>query len=305
MALILLTRVGHALLSLFAVTIFVFLLVRLTGDPINTILPDSATQADYDRVAARLGLDQPMWVQYFRFIGQVATGDFGYSLSLSAPVSDLLKQRFPATLQLSAIAIVIVLSVALPLGIYSAYWRGSWLDRVARGYSALAQATPSFWVGLLLVVLFAVTFRVVPPGGYGGLEYMILPAVTLSLTATAGLTRLLRSSMIEVLNADHIKFQRIKGLPERQVLWKHALRNGGLTALTFVGVLTANLVTGSVVTERVFVWPGVGSLLADAIRLRDFPVIQSVVLIFSAIYIAINLLVDFLYIILNPRLRVR
>jgi peptide/nickel transport system permease protein len=299
----LLARLFHAVLSIFLLTIIVFGLVRITGDPALLLLPETATDADFDRLHAKLGLDQPLVTQYGIFISQMLHGDFGESISLRASVGDLILQRLPATLKLAASSLAIILFFGIGLGMYSAYWRGGWLDRLTRGGAALAQASPKFWVGLLLVLVFAVQFQVLPSGGDGDLKNLVMPALTTALVETAMLARLLRSSVIDALNTDYVKFLRIKGVPEREILWKHVLRNAGLTSLTFVGVLIASLITGSVVVELVFVWPGIGLLIADSIRARDFPVVQAVVLLFSVVYVGMNLLVDVLYAVLNPRLR--
>jgi peptide/nickel transport system permease protein len=193
--------------------------------------------------------------------------------------------------------------VGIPLGVYSAYRRGSLLDRVARILSAIGMSAPSFWVALILILIFAVNLGILPAGGYRTPETLILPAIAVSIVPIAGLTRILRSSMIDVLGSDYVKFLRIKGVSETEILWKHALRNAGLTSLTFVGVLVAGLLTGSLVTEKVFNWPGVGLLAADSIEGRDFTTVQGVVLFFSVVYIVVNLVVDVLYTMLNPRLR--
>jgi peptide/nickel transport system permease protein len=303
MAARILTRLGHALLSIFLLTIVVFSMVRLTGDPTSLLLPDTATQADYDRLTARLRLDQPLPVQYVLYLSQVVRGDLGDAIRLKAPVTDLIIARLPATLQLAGAGLGLTLLIGIPLGVYSAYTRGSKFDRVVRLFSAFGMSAPSFWVGLLLALIFAVNLRWLPAGGYGKATNIILPAIAVSIVPIAGLTRLLRSSMIDVLSSDYIKFLRIKGVPESEILWKHALRNAGLTTLTFVGVLTAGLLTGSLVTELVFTWPGIGLLVANSIDGRDFTVVQGVVLFFSVIYIAVNLLVDVLQTILNPKLR--
>jgi peptide/nickel transport system permease protein len=219
------------------------------------------------------------------------------------PVTDLIEQRLPATLTMGLGAMFLVLAVGVPLGIYSAYWQGSPLDKVARGISALGQAVPDFWFGLLLVLLLAVWFRVLPSGGYGDLKHLILPSVTLAFQATAGLIRLLRSSTIEALGSDYVKFLRIKGTVESRVLWKHVLRNAGLTALSFAGIIMVSLFTGSVLVETVFVWPGIGRLLVESIGNRDFNVVQGVILLMGGAYIVMNLLIDVAYTFLNPRLR--
>jgi peptide/nickel transport system permease protein len=230
-------------------------------------------------------------------------GDLGEAVRLKASVSELIVARLPATAQLGLAGLAMSLLVGIPLGVYSAYYRGRIFDRLARFISTIGMSAPSFWVGLLLVLVFAVNLRLVPAGGFGKPENLILPAIAVSIVPIAGLTRLLRSSMIEVLGSDYVKFLRIKGVSETEILWKHALRNAGMTTLTFVGVLTAGLLTGSLVTELVFTWPGIGLLVANSIEGRDFTVVQGVVVLFSVVYIIINLMVDILYTVLNPRLR--
>jgi peptide/nickel transport system permease protein len=298
-----LVRLAHAALSVILLTIFVFAMVRLTGDPASMLLPETASQADVERLRARLGLDQPIPVQYAIYLGDLIRGDLGEAIRLKAPVSELILSRLPATLQLTVAGLILTLVIGIPLGVYSAYRRGSVLDRTARLVSAFGMSAPSFWVALILILVFAVNLRILPAGGFRTPETLILPAVAVSIVPIAGLTRLLRSSMIDVLGSDYVKFLRIKGLSESEILWKHALRNAGLTTLTFVGVLTAGLLTGSLVTEKVFNWPGVGLLAADSIEGRDFTTVQGVVLFFSIVYIVVNLLVDILYTVLNPRLR--
>jgi peptide/nickel transport system permease protein len=298
-----LTRVFHATLSVFMLTVLVFGLVRVTGDPATLLLSEFATPADYDRIHAKLGLDQPLPVQYVKFLDQLVHGDLGNSIFINAPVSDLIQQRLEASLILALAALLIVVGVGVPLGIYSAYWRGGVLDRVTRFGAAVAQAAPAFWVALLLILLFSVRLNWLPSGGSGGITHLVLPAFAMSLHGTAGFVRLMRSSMLEVLSSDYIKYTRVRGLRERLVLWKHALRNAALSSLTFVGVLVAGLIAGSVVIETVFVYPGIGALLADSIESRDFPVIQAVVLLISIIYIVVNLCVDVLYVLLDPKLR--
>jgi peptide/nickel transport system permease protein len=212
--------------------------------------------------------------------------------------------RLPATATMGLAAILLTIIVAVPLGIYAAYRRNGIVDHIARFVAALGQATPSFWVGLVLILVFAINLGWLPSGGYGTPAHVILPAMALAFEPTARLTRLLRSGMIEELGSDHIKFLRIKGMPEWLVLWKHALRNAGLTTLTFVGLMIAGVLTGSVLVETVFVWPGVGRLLVESIYYRDFSLVQGIVLLIAATYIVINLIVDLLHMLLNPRIRV-
>ncbi|MDX6215794.1 MAG: peptide/nickel transport system permease protein [Frankiales bacterium] len=303
MARLILVRVFHAVLSMALLTLFVFFLVRLTGDPAALLLPDLTPPDVMEAFRVKLGLNEPLYIQYGIFMSNLLHGDLGRSFVYAVPVSDLIAQRLPNTLILAVSGLVTTLVVGLPLGVLAAYKRGGRLDVASRWLAVVGQSAPSFWIGLLLILLFSVRLHILPSGGIGGLPNLILPTLTIAVKPLAGLVRLTRSSMIEVLETDYVKFLRLKGLPERQILWKHALRNGGLTALTFVGVLTADLMTGSVVSETVFAWPGLGWLMVTSITSGDFAVVQAVVLMFSLIYIVINLLVDLLYGVLNPRLR--
>lgn len=296
-------RIGQALLGLFALTLLLFLLVRATGDPAYFLTGPEATAEDRARVREQLGLDQPLPIQYVTYMGNVLQGELGNSFRFRIPVSDLIMQRLPATLIMGGAAILMILVVAVPLGIYSAYWRGGIVDRIATVIAALGQAVPSFWLGILLILVFAINLRVLPSGGIGGLSHLILPTITLALEPIARLTRLLRSSVIEELGSDYVTFHRMKGLPEGTVLWKHVLRNAGMTSLTFVGIMMVGLLTGSVLVETVFVWPGIGRLLVEGIEFRDFNIVQGVTILITAAFILVNLLVDLLYMVLNPRMR--
>jgi peptide/nickel transport system permease protein len=298
-----LVRVSHAVLSMALLTFVIFALVRLTGDPTKLLLPDLAPEDVREALRQRLGLNEPLLVQYGTFLANLTRGDLGTSFVFKIPVSELIAQRLPATLQLAAAAFVTTLVIGIPLGVIAAYRRGGLADRVASGLAVLGQSAPGFWVGLLFILVFAIRLKWLPPGGKGGLEHLVMPAFVMSLGPLAGLVRLIRSGMIEVLETDYVKFLRLKGLPERSILWKHGLRNAGLSALTFVGILTATLLTGSVVAETVFAWPGMGWLISESIVSHDFAVVQGVVLVFSFVYIVVNLIVDLLYGLLNPRLR--
>ena len=300
---ILLSRLGHAVLSLLFLSAVIFLATRATGDPTNVILPETATPADHDRLRQELGLDQPLPNQFLIYVGNLARGDLGYSYRFRVPVIDLIQQRLPRTVELTLAALAMTLAIGIPMGVYAAYRRGGTFDKVVRFIAVLGQSTPSFWLGLILILVVAVWLKVLPSGGQGGIEHLILPAFVIASTAIAGLTRLLRSSMIEVLDSDYVKFLRLKGVPEWKILWKHGLRNGGLSSLTFVGVLVAGLLTGTIVVETVFVWPGIGLLVSQAISARDFGIVQGVVLMFAVVYVVANVIVDLLYGFLNPRLR--
>jgi peptide/nickel transport system permease protein len=306
------SRIGFALLSLLALLIIVFAMVRLTGNPLDVILPDNISREQYERAEKQLGLDRPLPVQFAIYISDVARGDLGRSLrggfsaDGQAPdqtVANLIALRLPATAALALASLVIILVVGVPLGVYSAYWRGGVVDRLARAIASVGQSAPSFWVGLLLIVVFAIHFQLLPAGGRGELA-IILPAITMAFRPIAELIRLLRSSMLEVLGSDYVTFLRAKGTPEASILWKHSLRNAGLTTLTFLGILIASLFNGSLLIETVFDWPGIGRLMIEAINYRDFPLAQGVCLVIGAMYIGMNLVVDVLYIALNPRLRV-
>jgi peptide/nickel transport system permease protein len=303
MAIRILARIGHALLSMLFLLVLVFVLVRLTGDPSYVLLPEDASPESRMLLRQELGLDQPLLVQFKVYMEKITEGDLGTSFRSRIPVTDLIALRLPNTILLGVAAILLIILVGVPLGIYSAYWQGGRVDRVVRFMAAIGQAIPDFWLGLILILFFAVYLGILPSGGRGGIEHLILPAITLAFVRIAGLIRLLRSSMIETLTSDYVMFLRIKGLPERRILWKHALRNAGLTTLTFIGLLTAGLLTGSVLVETVFGWPGAGRLMTEAIRQRDFAVVQGVMLLFASVYIGVNLLVDVLYVFLNPRLR--
>ena len=296
-------RVGHSLLSLFAVLLLVFSLVRLTGDPINFLLEPGAPQAQRDNIREQLALDKSVPQQFVAYVGQLTRGDLGMSFVYRIPVTDLMGQRAPATLTMGAGAIFLTLLLGVPMGVYAAKWRGGKFDRAVRGSAAVFQSLPDFWMGFALILIFAVRLDWLPSGGYGSLGNLVLPSVTLALPAIAGLTRLLRSSMIEELESDYVVFHRIKGTPERTILWKHAMRNASLTTMSYLGIVIAGLFTGSVLVETIFNWQGLGLLFISGISDRDFGIVQGVMLIYALAYIGVNLLVDVSYTILNPRLR--
>ena len=424
-------RVIQSIASMFVVSIVVFALVRLSGDPIQIMMPAEASKADIELVRAHLGLDRPWTVQYWRFLTQALQGDFGRSVRFRRPALDLVAERYGATLELGGLAVLIVIAVALPVGVYSAVRRGSALDYAARAFAAFGQAVPPFWLGLVLVLIFGVLLHLLPTSGRGtplhvllpgitlgwfavaglmrltrssmldvlGSEYVklarikglperrviwrhafknaalpvvtfaallfvalpvgvyaavrrgrkldyaarafaalgqavppfwlglllvlvfgvtlhwlptsgrgtplhiVLPGLTLGWFAVAGLMRLTRSAMLDVLGTEYVKLARIKGLPERSVIWKHAFKNAALPVVTFAGLVFVALLNGSIIIETVFSWPGVGLLVIEAVDSRDYPIVQTVVLFLSAMYIGVNLLVDVLYAYLNPKIR--
>ena len=298
-----LVRIGQALLTMFFLVTIVFFMVRLTGDPTYALVSPDAPPELRDQLRKEFGLDQPVQNQYLIFLGDLAQGDLGTSFHGRQPVGSLIVQRLPGTLAIAVPAFLLMLFVGIPVGIYSAYRRGGKLDRVARAIAAVGQSTPSFSLGIILIIIFAIQLKALPSVGNSGPTSVILPVITVSVIALAGLIRLLRASMIEVLGSEYIAFNRMKGLPETSVLWKHGLRNAGLTTLTYMGIVLAGLLTGSVIAETLFAFPGVGRLMIESVHTRDFPVIQGVLLFFAFVYIIVNLIVDIIYTLLNPRLR--
>ena len=296
-------RLFQSVVSLFVVSVVVFALVRFSGDPIAIMAPPEATQQDIELIRAYLGLDRPWTVQYWRFATRALQGDFGQSIRFRRPAMDLIFERYGATLELGGLAVLIVIVVAIPVGVHAAVRRGTALDYVARGFAAVGQAMPPFWLGLLLVLLFGVLLRLLPTSGRGTPLHILLPGITLGWFAVAGLMRLTRSAMLDVLGSEYVKLARIKGLPERQVIWKHAFKNAALPVVTFAALLFVALLNGSIIVETVFSWPGLGLLVIEAVDSRDYPIVQAVVMCLSAMYIGVNLIVDMLYAYLNPKIR--
>ncbi len=300
----LLIRFLQSLLALWVITIIVFGLSHLTGSPVDALLPDDASPEQIENLIRHWGLDRPYHEQYLAFLGNALQGDFGESLKWRGQSAlDVVLQRLPATLQLGGLAILISVVVAIPLGVVAAVRKGTVLDAGANVIALLGQSLPTFWFGIILIWVFAVGLGWLPTSGHGGLRHMILPAVAMAWFQIAALTRLTRSAMLEVLDAEYIKLARLKGVPEWLIVWKHALRNAAIVPLTYFGVLAGSILTGSVVIETVFAWPGTGWLAIEAIRGRDFPVVQTVVLLFAVVYLALNFLVDALYAYVDPRIR--
>ena len=297
-------RLFHAFLALFAMSIIVFALARISGNPMDVLLPEDATVQDFEIMTERWGLDKPLHIQYLVYVGNVLRGDFGTSIKWPGrSTRDLIFARLPATLELSALALVVAGLLALPLGVLVAVKKDTGIDYAGKVVALLGQAAPSFWVGIVLIWIFAVTLEWLPASGRGGLTSLILPAFALGWFQVAAVMRLTRSSMLEVLDSEYVKLARIKGIPNWKVIWKHCLRNAAIAPLTYFGFILGGFLTGSVVIETVFAWPGVGLLAIDALRARDFQVVQSVVLFFGVVYIASNLVVDILYAYLDPRIR--
>ena len=296
-------RFLQAVISLLVVMTIVFMLSRLSGDPVQLLADISASEEQMEAIRRDLGLDKPLAVQWGTYVRDMFVFDLGESVTSRQPVRELIWQRLPNTLQLGFAAMAISIIIGLPIGIYAAVNRGTRWDGVARLFAVLGQSMPSFWLGVLLILVFAVVLGVLPPGGKESPQSIILPAVSMGYLTTAAIMRLTRSSMLDVLNAEYIKLARIKGLSETKVIWKHALKNSLIPVITFSVVLFTLFLGAAVVTETVFAWPGLGSLILDGVRTRDYPLIQGGVVVFSAIYILANLLVDILYGYLDPRIR--
>jgi peptide/nickel transport system permease protein len=299
-----LDRILQSLIALWFVVTIVFFMLRLSGDPVALLAGEYSTPEFEAELRARYGLDQPVWQQYVIYLARVAQGDFGESIISREPALAEVLDRWPATLEVAAMGVLVTLGLALPIGVYAAVHRGTGIDYLARGFAVLGQSVPAFWLGLLFIIVFAVNLRVLPAGGRGGVEHIILPALTTGWFAVAGIMRLTRSSMLEVLGSEYVKLARSKGLPNRVVVWKHAFRNAAIPVVTFTALVVVGLfLAGSIVAETIFSYPGVGSLVIESVRLRDFPQTQAAVLFLSTLYVVVNLAVDVVYSYLDPRIR--
>jgi len=296
-------RVLQSLVALTLLSVVVFVLARTTGDPLHLILPMSATEEDYANARRYLGLDRPYVEQYLSFVGKAVTGDLGTSIRARRPVMELIKERLPNSLRLALFAMGVSLAMAFPLGVMAAVKKGSAIDRTAQVISVLGQSLPTFWVAIVLVEFVAGRLQWLPAGGIEGFASYVLPGFTLGWFVVAGIMRLLRSGMLEVLDSEYVKLARLKGVAEHRVVWVHALKNALIPVVTFAGIYFAILVTTAIVVETVFAWPGLGRLAYDGITSRDFPVIQAVVLTTAVIVSAVNLGVDCLYAFIDPRIR--
>jgi peptide/nickel transport system permease protein len=298
-----LSRVAQGILTAFVLVTLVFVFARLTGTPVDLLVPAEATPAQREAAIQRLGLDQPLYVQYRRYMGALLTGDFGDSIKFRRPVIGLFLERFPNTIRLSLVALCLATVIGIPLGILSATRRGTVVDDAARGISVVGMSAPDFWVGVMLITVFAVHLGWLPVARLEGPISYVLPAVTMSFAILAGMSRLVRSSLIDVLAAEYIKLARMKGASNAAVVWKHALPNAMLPVLTFFGVNLVGLINGSVAIEAVFAWPGVGRLVYEGIVGRDYPLVQGSLLILGFLVICINLVVDIIYAYVDPRIR--
>lgn len=289
---------------LFVLLTIVFLFLRLIpGDPVEAMLGEGAQAADVTAMRKELMLDQPLLSQYGNYLRQALRGDFGKSWSFRSPVTDVILSRLPATLELAIGGTIVALLIALPLGMLAARKQNSLIDRSATLLAVTGVAIPHFWLGPLLVLLFSIYLGMFPVSGRGGILHLVLPSITLGTALAAILTRMLRSSLLEELRSDYVRTARAKGAGETRILIRHALRNAFLPVLTILGLQFGGLLTGAIITETIFAWPGVGRLLIQSIFLRDYPLVQGCILVFAFLYALVNLIVDILYSVLDPRIQ--
>jgi peptide/nickel transport system permease protein len=299
-----LRQIFQAAIVLLNVSLVVFVLVRIVpGDPARLMLGMEASEEAVQAARAQFGFDRPLYVQYAQFVGGALRGDLGQSVRFRRPVGDLLRESFPATLELAMAATVIALLLAVPAGIYAAVHRDGVLDRLLMAGALIGQAMPIFWLGIMLITLFSVKLGWLPTSGRGSLAQLIMPSVTLSTYVMALLARLTRSNMLDVLREQYVRTARAKGLRETVIVHKHALMSAALPIVTVLGLQVGALLSGAVVTETVFNWPGIGTLALRAIQQRDYPVVQGVVLVSAALFVLINGMVDLAYRYLDPRVR--
>ncbi|CEP37972.1 ABC transporter permease [Halomonas sp. AOP13-D3-9] len=305
MAKFLLYRILQAIFVVIAVTLIVSFAIRLTGDPAVMLAQGagSITEADLERIREALGLNQSFLAQYIGFLQGLVVGDFGRSFMGGTPVSDLIGRALPATLALAFASLFVSIVVSIPLGIKAAVSRGRWPDQMIRIFSLLGLSFPNFWLAIMLVLLLSITFNLLPPSGMEGFSSFIMPAATMGIILTATNVRLVRTTMLDTLRSQYIMVARAKGLSNNVVLYKHALRNCSIPLITYFGLQFGGLLGGIVVVERVFNWPGLGTLAFEAVSARDYPVLQGVITVLSLMIISINLLVDIAYGLVDPRVR--
>lgn len=296
-------RLVITVISLLAVSLIIFVMARISGDPRTIMLGDFFTQEQYDLVGVKLGLDKPFHEQYWIYLKDLARGDFGRSIKEKKPASEVIRKRIVATFQLGGAAFLFSLIVGVPLGILSSVKRGSVFDHLGKIVALIGQSAPTFWLGIMLIFVFAVGLDWVPPSGRQEWNSIFLPAITLGWFFVAANMRLVRSGMLDVLDSEYIKLARAKGVSSTTLIWKHALRNAMIPALTFAGVTLGNLVAGSITTELVFAWPGLGQLAIQSALGADYPVLQGIVIVFTLLYVGAALLVDILYAYIDPRIR--
>ncbi len=299
----LLRRLIRAIVVLIGISTIVFVVMRLSGDPVTLLLPPDANKADYDRISHQLGLDQPLWVQYGIFMGNLTHLDFGNSIHMRQPAFQVAAERLPATVELAVAAFVLAVVVAIPIGVLAAMKPYSVWDNLAMFFALVGQSAPTFFIGILLILTFSLRFDMFPTSGRGGLDHLVLPAITLAAYAMASIARLTRSAMLEVIRKDYIRTARAKGLAETLILVRHALKNAAIPVVTIMGIQLGALLGGAVVTETVFSWPGIGRLAIQSIYNRDYSVVQATVFLTAFWFVVINFAVDMVYGFLDPRIR--
>jgi ABC-type dipeptide/oligopeptide/nickel transport system permease component len=298
-----LRRLALSLVAMAGVVTIVFLLLHASGDPATLLVTQDATQQDIERIRQAYGLDQPLAVQYARFVARVVRGDLGFSYRQGLPVTELIAERLPATFELALAAIAVAVLLGVPAGLVAAAWRGRALDTAAMTVALLGTSMPSFWLGLLLIIVFGVQLGWLPVSGYGGLRHLLMPACVLGGFYAAQISRLTRTGLLEVLAQDYVRTAAAKGLAGRTVVLKHALRNAALPVLTVLGLSFGHMLGGALVVETIFAWPGLGRLTVQSVLGRDFPVVQGAALMGAAVFLAVNLAIDLLYAWVDPRLR--
>lgn len=297
-------RLVQAVFVLLAVSVIVFGLARASGNPVVLMLPIDAGPEDYERLTRFWGLDKPLHVQYWKFLTNAVQGDFGESIKWPGRTAmDMVGSRVVATLQLAGSSMILAAIMAVAFGVLTAIRRDTPFDYFGKIFALFGQSAPAFWIGIMLIWVFAVELEWFPTSGRGGISHMVLPVVTMGWFEVAAIMRLVRSSMLDTMDSEYVKLARIKGLPEWKVAWKHCLRNAAIAPLTYFGIIAGALVLGSVIVETVFSWPGLGMLTVEAVLARDFQVVQAVAMVFAVGFIGLNLIVDILYAYLDPRIR--
>lgn len=296
-------RLLQAVFVVLAVVTIVFIVTRAAGDPVRLLAPIDATPEQINETRAREGLDRPIVVQYFSYLSDVLRFDMGDSFRTGRPAVDEVRPRLWPTIQLGGSAILFSLLVGIPVGVLAAMNRGNVLDYAFRLFALVGQAAPNFWLGLTLILLFSVKFTIFPTGGIGGWKNLVLPAITLGSFSAAAIARLMRSAMLDVLSSDYIRTARAKGLKQRTIIIRHALRNGMLPVITVLGIQVGSVISGAIVVETVFAWPGMGRLMIQSINNSDYPVVQVAVMLVAATIVAANIIVDVSYGYLDPRVR--
>jgi ABC-type dipeptide/oligopeptide/nickel transport system permease component len=303
MARFIIIRLIQSVIALIGIAMLIFVLVRISGDPALMLATATSTEEDIQQIRVNLGLDKSIPEQFWIFVTDVVQGDMGESLFKKKPVTELIAAALPNSLKLIFPSWAVAMLGALLLGVLGATRRDGFLDNGVKFIAVLGQALPGFWVAIVAVFIFSVTWQLLPTSGLGGPSHYVLPVLTLAFYLLPGMMRLVRSSMLDVLDSEYIKLARIKGLPERMIIWKHALRNALIAPLTVAGVLFGMLITGAVIIETVFSWPGIGFIIVEGVLARDFPLVQAIVIMVAVFVLAINLLVDITYAYIDPQIR--